>query len=484
MNKIGMYLSASVVVLLSFLSNTTKAQTATVNLTSTKQYIDGFGACTAWHGQISDIEADAAFNNATANQLGLSILRVRIDPSSSAWNDEKQNAQKAKARGATILATPWTPPASMKTNNNTVGGELLPASYAAYAAHLKAFCDNLGTVDAVSIQNEPNITVTYESCTWNATQLLNFCKSNAPSIGKPVLMPEAYNFDHALSDTTLNNPTARANITFIGGHLYGAAPLIYANAATNGKKVWMTEHYYNPEDIGTCVTMGKEILDCFNDNMSAYIWWYLRLPGCNIINADGSIQKKGYIMGQFSKFVRPGYTRIDATYQPQSGVYVVGFKGAEIVIVAVNQNTASKSQTFAFQNGTVAKVNKYTTSSTKNITNDGGVTMTGNSFTTTLDAQSVTTFVGTPSTSIAFSQFRSASPSTIIPYGPFLEREIPLALYGLNGRRYEGKVIFMDRQHGSTLWQEPFPLPPGVYILQMNAGNLKGTTMKWSKLAQ
>jgi len=157
MKNIVNYLLVPVLMLL-LLSNFTHAQVATVNLTSIKQYIDGFGASTAFHGQISQTEANAAFGNGT-NQLGLSILRVRIDPSSGSWSAEKLNAQKAKALGATILASPWTPPASMKTNNNAIGGELLPASYAAYAAHLKAFCDNLGNVDVVSLQNEPNIKV-------------------------------------------------------------------------------------------------------------------------------------------------------------------------------------------------------------------------------------------------------------------------------------------------------------------------------------
>jgi len=43
--------------------------------------------------------------------------------------------------GATIIASPWSPPASMKTNNNLVGGELSEDAYDDYAAHLKSFVD-------------------------------------------------------------------------------------------------------------------------------------------------------------------------------------------------------------------------------------------------------------------------------------------------------------------------------------------------------
>lgn len=216
----------AIAILLVTASIQTKAQqVVNINSAILMQTIDGFGASTAWHGQISDAEANAAFRNDNNNQLGLSILRVRIDPNSS-WADEKVNATKAKARGAIILASPWTPPASMKTNKNTVGGELAVASYSAYADYLKRFCDYMGNVDIVSLQNEPNIAVTYESCNWNATQLLNFCKNNAPAIGKPIMMPETFNFDAAFSDPTLNDPVAAANINSIFKDNYFSVQLI------------------------------------------------------------------------------------------------------------------------------------------------------------------------------------------------------------------------------------------------------------------
>jgi glucuronoarabinoxylan endo-1,4-beta-xylanase len=481
MKKIVNYLCVPVLMLL-LPSNATYAQVATINLTNIKQAIDGFGASTAFDGQITQAQADVAFGNSNG-QLGLTILRVRIDPS-QAWTNEKANAQKAKAYGAMILATPWTPPASMKTNSNTVGGELLPASYAAYAAHLKAFCDNLGNVDVISLQNEPNIKVSYESCTWNATQFVNFCKNNASSIGKPIMMPETYNFDISYSDPALNDATAVSNIAYIGLHLYGATMKSYTNALNKGKKLWMTEYYLNPDDMGTCLTIGKQILDCMYNNMSAYVWWYLRLGGCNIITSSGSILKKGYTIGQFSKFIRPGYHRVDATYQPQTGVSVVAFNGAQTVVVAVNQNTSSKSQTFTFQNGTVATVAKYTTSSSKSLSNDGNVAVSGNSFTTTLDAQSITTFVGKSSTSIDVNSARLIPFANVINFNSLPAGYVSLELYALNGQRFTIKKVF-TRQCDPVTWQQELnDIAPGAYILQMNADNKTYGTMKWSKFAK
>src|SRR5215472_12535116 len=101
------------------------AGTAFVNFGSSAQTIEGFGAATPWMPQLTSTQANALFSNGNSQQIGLSILRVRIDPAGSGnWGTELANAQAARARGANVIATPWTPPASMKTNNNVVGGML------------------------------------------------------------------------------------------------------------------------------------------------------------------------------------------------------------------------------------------------------------------------------------------------------------------------------------------------------------------------
>lgn len=158
----------------------------------------------------------------------------------------------------------------------------------------------------------------------------------------------------------------------------------------------MTEHYINEDDITTCVgKFAKEIIDCMYYNMSAFIWWYLRQPDCNLINTGGSFKKKGYAMAHFSKFIRPDYHRIEATYRPQTGVYLVAFKGEETVIVVINTSTSSKDQTFTFSSDTVARVEQYTTSETKNLSYDGIIDLSDSSFTATLEGKSITTFVST-----------------------------------------------------------------------------------------
>jgi glucuronoarabinoxylan endo-1,4-beta-xylanase len=371
------------------------AQVAVIDAGNRKQVIDGFGASTAWHGRITDREADAAFRNDRDDQLGLTILRIRIDPG-GANADEIMNARKAKERGALILASPWTPPAWMKTNGGAVMGSLEPSYYGDYAAFLDDFCADAGVIDVVSLQNEPDARVDYESCVWTGAQLLDFCRDYASAISVPILMPESQNFSESLSDPVLNDSAACSAVSFIGGHLYGVSPRKYANALDRGKRVWMTENYFNGEDITTCMSlMAKQIVDCLADDMSAYIWWYLRQPDCNLIEPGGAFRKKAFIMAHFSKFIRPGARRIDAPVRPQNGVSLVAFTGENTVLVALNLNPSARNQTLTLVNDSTLQVRRYTTTDAKNLLDEGTIDLTDHSFTVTLEARSLTTFVGT-----------------------------------------------------------------------------------------
>jgi glucuronoarabinoxylan endo-1,4-beta-xylanase len=378
------------------LSARSTAQVANIDAGNVKQYVDGFGASTAWHGQLSEKEADAGFKNDNDNQLGLSILRIRIDENRN-YFDELKNAQKAMARGAIVFASPWNAPSNML---ETVSGlqRVRYDKYEDYAVYLNSFvtymANNGAPLYAISVQNEPD----YGDWTrWTAQEMFTFVRDYAHSItGTEIMAPESFQFRRSMSDPILNDSTACANLDIVGGHIYGAGLARYPLAEEKGKKIWMTEHYINEDDITTCVgRFAKEIIDCMYDNMNAFIWWYLRQPDCNLINPGGSFKKKGYVMAHFSKFIRPGYYRIDATYQPQSGVYLVAFKGEETVIVVINVSTSSKDQTFTFSNDPISFVKRYSTSETKNLSYDGIVDLTNNSFTSTLEGRSVTTFVTT-----------------------------------------------------------------------------------------
>src|SRR5690554_6706760 len=377
-----------------------------VDLAATKQIIRGFGAASAWCGSISDTNMDILFKD-----MGLSILRVRIAPSEiwkaapvlvdSGWTVELYNAKKASARGAIVIATPWTPPASMKTNNSLVGGELKPEEYANYAQYLKAFADyfthNRVPLYAISIQNEPNIEVDYESCHWTGEQMRDFLKNHGEVFGGlRIIMPEAYNFDFRLSEPALKDPEASKYVTIIGGHLYGAMIRDYPRARREGKEVWMTEHLVNDQSLRAALDTAKEIHDCLTiGNMNAYIWWWVISDANGFLNKQYLPQKRGYVVGQFARFVRPGYYRVEATSRPAANVHVTAYKGdGKVVIVAINRRRSPVDLEFTLENGKPAEVFSWVTTAEDNIAPGPTLAVSGGSFRAGLPAQSVTTFVG------------------------------------------------------------------------------------------
>jgi glucuronoarabinoxylan endo-1,4-beta-xylanase len=261
---------------------------------------------------------------------------------------------------------------------------------------------------AISLQNEPDVKVTYESCDWNASTMINFLKNNAPSIGVRIIAPESFNFNHSTCDSILNNNAAAANLSILGGHIYGGGIASHPLAASKGKEVWMTEYLINSPgsgpDMDTSMTgalqTAKSINDCMNVNMNAYIWWYtVRYYGPiddgTKGGVSGSVTKKGYVMSQYAKFVRPGFTRVDVTDNNRyTQVDVTAYRqGTKIVLVVINRQTTAKSHIFTLWNGTVGTMIPYVTSSNKNCEQQNSISYKNGRFTYTLEPFSITTFV-------------------------------------------------------------------------------------------
>ncbi len=382
---------------------------------SSRQIIRGFGGANivGWnpglnYGDMTKAELQTCFGNGQG-QLGLTILRLRIPPDSTQFNINVPSAKYVEALGATVFASPWTPPAWMKSNNSTIGGTLDTNEYAAYAGHLKEFADYMASqgapLYAISIQNEPDANVNYESCYWSPTDFLNFCKYDAQLIGTKVMMPESESFNHSFSDPTLNDSLAASHISIIAGHLYGTSPAPYPLAEEKGKEVWMTEHLIGNNSNGNLWPMsldiGKEINDCMNSGYNAYVyWWIVRFYS---LIGDGSRgttlgqpTKRGYVMSQYSKFIRPGYFRIKCNQTPQRNVYLSAYKdsaSSKVVIVALNMNSYKVYQTFSLENGNIISVSPYTTSANENVKKGNDINVTNGSFTSFLEPSTITTFV-------------------------------------------------------------------------------------------
>ncbi len=370
---------------------------AIVYLDSTQQIIRGFGAANIvqWRPDMKVNDIDKAFGT-SPGQIGFSLLRLRIPPEANSFSLNVRTARAAYQRSIKLIASPWSPPASLKTNNNIVGGRLRESAYADYAAHLKAFADfmasNGAPLHAISIQNEPDVQVTYESCNWNAAEMLKFAKENAPAIGTAIFAPESFNFNQTLSNAILNDSTAASHVAFIGGHIYGGGLRSYPLAESKGKELWMTEHLELDTTWTAVLATGKEINDCMTVGMNAYLWWYIvRFYGP--ILETGNVSKRGYVMSQFARFVRPGYFRVYAT-SPQRQIYLTAYRdAAKIVIVAINQRAQDMEQAFQLKDGEAVSFTRYVTSRTKNCIQESDVAVSSRIFTANLEASSITTFI-------------------------------------------------------------------------------------------
>ena len=305
---------------------------------------------------------------------------------------------------------PWTPPASFKSNNSTVGGSLNTSSYAAFATYLESFVTYMsaGGVNlyGISIQNEPDATVTYESCFWTGATMDTWIANNSSVLTTKLMMPESESFTTSYSDPALNDANAVGHIAIVAGHLYGTVPSYYTNAENKGKEVWQTEHYLSPAGaqptINDALAAAKEIHDSLTvGNYNAYLWWWVAdwNPGNGVTNyglVDPNYNPTyyGYALAQYSKFVRPGYVRTNATASPTASIYLSAFAGnGHSVIVALNMGASAVSQPFTLVNGSVTTLTPWQTTSAGGLAQQSAVTVTGNQFTYTLPAQSITTFV-------------------------------------------------------------------------------------------
>lgn len=382
------------------LPDTAEGATATIDAAIVHQTIRGFGGATVFRPTepLTTADLDTLFGNGPG-QIGFTLLRIRV-AEDDAWRaTELANAQGAKARGVNVIATPWSPPAAMKNNGSLIDGFLNPASYAAYATYLNDFAifmaDNGAELYAISVQNEPDIDVDYESCVWTPAQMLDFCRNHAGAItATRLIAPESFQFRRNISDPILNDAIATENVEIIGGHIYGGGLTDYPLAHARGKEVWMTEHLELSTDWAGALATGREIHDCLAvANFSAYIWWYIKRY-YGPLGEDDIITKRGHVMTQFTKFIRPGYVRIEALANPAPGVYVSAYRRDQLVIVAVNQGASAVPQTFAMTGAEVNTVTPWTTSSSLNMAPQAAIAVTGGTFNAVLPAGSVTTFVG------------------------------------------------------------------------------------------
>jgi len=449
-----------------------RAQTCTVNWTNVYQRIDGFGASSAWQGTWTTTEADMFFstnngivytdnatpkNTTTNNGIGLSLLRNHITyasspsptatPTTSEWNI----MQYAQARGARVWSAPWTPAAGLKStndiydSNHAAGGGLDGGSYLgsganatnlAYASQLANYVVSMKNnyninLYAISIQNEPDADVTgYEACQWTGAQIHDFTTNlyNAlvtAGVGSTkIVLPESQDWDDpdGLAAAVMGDSNVAPDVGIIADHDYDGA-----NGSKNsyGKALWETEVsllYGSDSSITNGVYWGQQIYQFMTvAQANAYHYWWLMSGNSTgnqgLLDNKGSITKRFFVFGQYSRFVRPNFYRIGATTTGTALISAynnTSSSSSNFAIVAVNTSTSTAiSQTFNLTNfPTVSSVTPWITSATMSLSNQTPVTVNNASFTYTLPALSVVTFVGQAAVTTTVGLITSSNPST------------------------------------------------------------------------
>jgi len=239
-----------------------------------------------------------------------------------------------------ILGSPWSPPVWMKTNNNSIGGSLLPQYYNVYADYFVKYIHAMKaqgvTIDAITIQNEPLYGGNNPSMLMSAAEQASFIKNNlGPAFRDAGINTKIILYDHNCDRpdypmNILNDPAARQYVDGSGFHLYGGeiSALSMLHNAYPDKSVYFTELYTSSTGqfavdlkwhlraviIGSTRNWSKNAIEW---NLANNIYYGPHTNGgcttCRgaVTIGSGVTRNVGYyIVAHASKFVRPGSVRI------------------------------------------------------------------------------------------------------------------------------------------------------------------------------
>ena len=245
-------------------------------------------------------------------------------------------------------ATPWSPPAWMKTNTNYSGGSIRwePAVLRSYAKYLACWVDAYRKAGinlyAITPQNEPNILNRYPTCLWTGPQLREFIGDYLGPTFKPQkskvelwlgLNGDPANNGDNVNDrlvTVLENHKASTYITGVAfqydsrnqisnaSELYPAKKLMQSETDCNGgANSWKdAERLFDQmkrylEGNANAYFMWNMVLD--ETGMSTWNWRQNAMITVNRETGKVTFNGEYYVMRHFSHFVKPGAKRMLTT---------------------------------------------------------------------------------------------------------------------------------------------------------------------------
>ncbi|HKW46334.1 MAG TPA: glycoside hydrolase family 30 beta sandwich domain-containing protein [Gemmatimonadaceae bacterium] len=288
----------------------------------------------------------------------------------------------------TLFASPWSPPAFMKTNNDMLhGGKLKPEFRQAWANYFTKFIrayEREGIpIWGITVQNEPMATQTWESCIYTAEDERDFIKRFlGPTMRRAGLADtKVIAWDHNRDliyqrvSTILADSEAAQYVWGIGFHWYepwSGGTMMFDNVRLvretfPEKKLLFTEgtvDTFKAEDIQNWRLgeyYGHSMINDFNDGAVGWTDWNVLLDekgGPNHvgnfcfapIHADTETGELTYTnsyhyIGHFAKFVRPGARRIVSS-PSRSALLSTAFVNADGRIAVVVMNPTDKDASY------------------------------------------------------------------------------------------------------------------------------------------
>lgn len=406
-----------------------------------QQTIDCFGVAPGNAEQISMSPAQADLLFSQGAGIGLSCARLRLGSYGAADSSSSQgyfgaagtlgdsataiqNTKLAQARGAQVFAASWSCPASMKTPANTVGGTLTTPGLTAcanyYVSAIQTAAQLGVNITGVEYQNEPNASVSYESTSFTAAQLVTFIDTAGPILRAAfpsikLIVSSSQDWQNSWAGTgyipaILADATAPTYTDYLGVHTYGSPDVSSAPGTTSGKHIWVTEMSSlsgaGDASMSNALTVAGWIFDAMGTGkVSAWMYWQWQSTADDnqgLYLHDGSITKRIYALGNFSKFLRPGMVVFSTTGTPPTNVSVIAAKDPtsnNVAVVAINTNVTSTALTVALDPTSKCQVaTPWLTDATHNLTAGTPIVIPASKvISATLAASSVTTFscVGT-----------------------------------------------------------------------------------------
>jgi glucosylceramidase len=270
-----------------------------------------------------------------------------------------------------FMATPWSPPTWMKTNNNSMGGSLIPQYYRAYARYLvkyiQAMSANGISIDALTIQNEPQHGGNNPSMLMTADEQGAFIKNHlGPLFAKHVINTKIVVWDHNCDHpefpiSILNDTAANRYIDGSAFHLYAGniSALSTVKKAHPNKNIYFTEQWTGSKGsfdgdlkwhvknvlLGSMQHHSKIALEWNLANDSSYgphtPGGCTECKGALTINRSSVTRNVAYyIIAHAAKFVPPGSVRIQSnSTQNFESVAFLTPVGSTILILLNNGTT-------------------------------------------------------------------------------------------------------------------------------------------------